>query len=489
MSDEKKERARLRRIETGKELEGRGFLDQAVKEYVKAEAPEEAARALASKGRLADAANAILEALGVTASEAGSVAAQHREVLQMAAVFLEQTGDSTRASAILEALASGPSAPVAPSASSTPAAAPPAASARAPAPPASVDRPRPSGFRTPGAPPSSSGSFRAPSAGPGPSSFRPPSGGISFRPPARPPSAAPASTEAPQVSVRPPAETRTSQAPVSSPAEARATVTAQPAPARAPVSAQAPPARATPAPPTGAPASDRGAPPPEARLSASGEVVTEYAGSREAGWRDAGSESIDESIRQMLASGRKGAAARVAWDAGRHEQALEWFLELDLHYQAGACLRALGRMEEALERLLRVPTDGPHYRKACFELVPAAKALGRLDFDVDRFLARFVEHGPQDTAEIPTFLELAELYRERDFAAGAIRCVSKILALESTNGRALALRGELAARVERTRKASAPAIQRGLPELPTLEEFVALARANAPRSGSEERAR
>src|SRR5690606_26261008 len=84
----------------------------------------------------------------------------------------------------------------------------------------------------------------------------------------------------------------------------------------------------------------------EPRLGAPGEVITEYAGSREAGWRGAGADAIDESIRQMLAAGRKGAAARIAWDAGRHEQALEWFLELDLHYQAGACLRALGRHQE-----------------------------------------------------------------------------------------------------------------------------------------------
>lgn len=202
--------------------------------------------------------------------------------------------------------------------------------------------------------------------------------------------------------------------------------------------------------------------------------------SREAGWRNAGSEAIDESIRQMLASGRKGAAARVAWDAGRHEQALEWFRELELHYQAGACLRALGRMEEAIEALLRVPTDGPHYRKACFELVPAAKALSRLDFDIDRFFARFVEHGPQDVAEIATFLELAELYRAGQFAGGAIRCVSKILALDAKNERALALRAELGARAERPRPTAAPAVQRDLPELPTLEEFIALARANAP---------
>jgi tetratricopeptide (TPR) repeat protein len=229
------------------------------------------------------------------------------------------------------------------------------------------------------------------------------------------------------------------------------------------------------------PGSTRAAPEGEARLSASGEVVSEYSGSREAGWRDASSESIDESIRQLLESGRKGAAARIAWDAGRHEQALGWFRELGLHYQAGACLRALGRMQEALEALLQVPIDGPHYRKAAFELVPVANALSRIDFDIDRFFTKLIDEGPREPEEIATFLELAQLYRRADFLRGAVRCVGKVLALDPKHAAALALRSELEGRATPSaRPQPMPVAQRGLPELPTLEEFTALARAHVP---------
>ncbi len=529
MSDEKKEKARQRRIGTARELEGRGFLDQAVREYVKAEAPEEAARALASVGRLADAAEAILEALGVTASEVARVPGSRREVLKQAVIFFQQTGDSTSAQAILEGLSSPPppeppatdSAPPGPSpgeargsasgASKPPLRSPSAMSSgsfRAPVRAPEGEEAASAGFRPPGVSSMSSGSFRPPqrpSSAMESGSFRPPArapegerdrpssavSSGSFRMPARPPEQAGRPSSAPSSgSFRPPV--RAPEGEGGRPSSALSSGSFRP-PVRAPDGEGARPSSATSsgshrspvrapeagaAPPASTPQST-----PEPRLSASGEVVTEYAGTREQGWRGAGDAALEESIRQLLAAGRKGAAARVAWDAGRHEQALEWFRELDLPYQAGACLRALGRTEEAIDSLLRVPTDGPHYRKACFELVPAAKALSRLDFEVDRFFTRFVEHGPQDVAEIPVFLELAELYREGQFAAGAARCVSKVLALDPKHEGALAMRAALGGRTERAQRvAAAPALERGLPELPTLEEFIALARANAPAS-------
>jgi tetratricopeptide (TPR) repeat protein len=214
-------------------------------------------------------------------------------------------------------------------------------------------------------------------------------------------------------------------------------------------------------------------------LSASGEKVTDYSSSRESGWRDAGDESIDETIEQNLAAGRKGAAARIAWDAGRFEQALAWFREIELHYQAGACLRSLGRHREALEELLLTPSDGAHYRKACLEIVPAARALETLEFDVDRYLARFVDEGPKQPDEIDVFMQLAQLYRARDFAQGARRCCAKILALDPQHAEALAMRAQIDERAARpAHDSSTPPGE--LPSLPTLEEYVRLARANAP---------
>jgi tetratricopeptide (TPR) repeat protein len=200
---------------------------------------------------------------------------------------------------------------------------------------------------------------------------------------------------------------------------------------------------------------------------------------REAGWREASPEAIEQSIQQMLEGGRKGAAARIAWDAGQHERALVWFDELDMHFQAGSCLAALGRKDEALERMLREPDDTPRYRKVCFAIVDLAVELGRLDFDVDRYLNRFVDQGPTEVDEVPWYLRLAELYRRQGFERGAQRCFAKVLEIDAKN--AIAREGLRAARAP-ARPSSSPAPQReGLPALVSLEDFAKLAREHAPK--------
>lgn len=202
------------------------------------------------------------------------------------------------------------------------------------------------------------------------------------------------------------------------------------------------------------------------------------------GWRGAGSEAVELSIQENLAAGRKGAAARIARDAGQYERALEWFEELELHHQAGACLRALGRDQEALAALLRERPEGASYRKACFELVAVTTKLDNLDFDIDRFLSKFVEEGPRDRDEIPAFLALAKLFVKNEFTRGARRCVARILAVEpdAANAKAMDLELRRAARPAqpRSERPSLPASARGLPALPTLDEFIDLARSHAP---------
>ncbi|MBX3269112.1 MAG: hypothetical protein KF729_02555, partial [Sandaracinaceae bacterium] len=388
-------------------------------------------------------------------------------------------------------------------------------------------------FRPPaGAPPS--GSFRPPAGAPPSGSFRPPSGATqsgSFRPPVvtRAEPAAPAPSAPPSGSFRPPVVTRaervspgpraTQSGSFRPPVVARdpelSTPERRARPSEETRAAIRPDGDVPPTPPLDAPAVPKGAaralgldsgsfrapritpaqpsptPPkgpstPAPHLSASGEAVTDYSASRAAGWRDADDDAVERSIQEHLAAGRKGAAARVARDAGQIGRALAWFSELGLHAQAGACLRQLGRPAEALTELLRVEPGSPGYRKACFDVVGLASELGKLGFDVDRFLTGFVAEGPADKDEVPTFLELAQLYVAGGFASGAKRCLRKVLELAPDHLEARELESKLR-RERRARTSSAPRVvgapasARGLPPLPPLEEYRALARAHLPR--------
>jgi tetratricopeptide (TPR) repeat protein len=211
--------------------------------------------------------------------------------------------------------------------------------------------------------------------------------------------------------------------------------------------------------------------------------VSEYSGTRADGWRDADPEAIERSIQELLAGGRKGAAARIARDAGQTERALEWFQELGLHYQAGACLRELGRLEAAQQELLAVEVGSSNYRKACFELITVSEQLGRLDFDADRLLTQFVDEGPNDADEIESFLDLSRLYSLAGFASSARRCALKVVGLDPTHEEALELAGAAREKAATRSVRPKPRVQssgEGLPPLPTVDELIALAKQHAP---------
>jgi len=523
MTVDRKERARLRRIGTARELEDRGHVDHAVKEYLRAKAPEEAARALAKVGRLADAGAAIVKSLGVDEHGIAPLSAEERGLIVQAISFFSAGHEGAKAQALQEQLDAAPP-PEAPSAEAPSAEAPSSGAASSGAPSSAAPSPKkverasasgraarpsavPSGTPQRTAPKShqSSGSHRSPSAGSG--SFRPPSkASASFRPPSkasasfRPPSSASASFRPPVISTVPPE-------PLEEPAK--------PSTARHAI----PPARkASTPPPTASPASSsssRSALPnsmksgsfrnpkftpaatPQAeakpkksssspKLSASGEVITEYSGSRASGWRGAGDEALERSIEEHLNAGRKGAAARIARDAGQFGRALAWFEEINLHAQAGACLRALGRPADALAMLLRERSVGPAYRKACFDIIAISVELDTINFDADRFLTRFVADGPADRDEVAAYFDLAQLFVAHKLEGGAKRCLRKVLESDPEHREGKALDEELRRRTRARRPSSSPrvtgmaATARGLPSLPTVKEFVALAREHAP---------
>lgn len=141
-------------------------------------------------------------------------------------------------------------------------------------------------------------------------------------------------------------------------------------------------------------------------------------------------DKIDSSIRRLLEADRKEAAADVARAAGLYERALEWYVECGLHHGIGACLRALGRADEAIAHLTLTRSDGPHYREACREIAHAAISLGALGPYVGHYLERFADSGPRSDNEIAAFLDLAELYWDANDRRRAERCLTLVLRLD-----------------------------------------------------------
>lgn len=368
------ERAREIRLQTARDLESRGFIDKAVKTYVSAGAPGEAARLLVSQERYLDAGKLMLDALGVAPDDVGVLEGRMRSAAEKAARCFELGGDAEMTSRLRRAL----------------------------------------GLELGGA-----------------SQGRP--------------------SMAPDV-----------------------------LPERAPRSS-APPSHVS---------TLLSAPP----VPAGGEKW-----GRASGWKSgskSGEEAIDLAIAQLLEQGRKNAAARVAWDAGRLNDAARLFAESGLDYELGSVLYDLGRHDEAMEALLRVSPEHKHHRVACVKLVDVAHRLGRFDFELDRVLTQFAKAPPLETSEIATYLTLADLYTRNGFDEGARNVLEQVLLHDPMHESArLALEALPPPQNSRglvtdpPKRAPATSIvqpgMRALPPLPTLDEFIAEARRHAPRRSSE----
>jgi len=439
------DRKRAIRVQTARDLEAQGHINKAVALYVAAGVPGEAARVLVAAERYLDAGKVMLDALGVGPDDVGRLEGRMRGAAEKTARCFELGGDSAMAARLRKALgtASDPS----------PAARPSVAPDVLP-----VSEPIPST-----APPPSSPSARAPQSAVPPVRIE-----IAGRPVTAAPTAPTASRPAP------PAPT--------APTASRPAPTAPPTPSSRPATAAKRPSKP--------PAAERGA---SLGTTSPLDLSSEEKWGRAQGWKtggEAGNETIDLTIKQLLERGRKSAAARVAWDSGRLEEAAQWFAESGLDYETGAVLHQLGRLEGAFEALLRVPADHKKQRLACVKIVDIASRLGRFDFELDRLLSQFAKAPPLEESEIPTYLTLATLYAQNGFHDGARRVLEQILLLDADHEAARAALAVLPPAQEghpgdSGKRAPAPSMAppglRELPPLPTLAEFIAEARKHAPK--------
>lgn len=453
-------------IDRARALEAAGDVEGAARAFAAAGEPQEAARVFTMAARPLDAAVALLTGIDMIASD---LPAAERGRAQLAARLLREGGRDDYAKLVLGAVggqaAAFPTAVLksvlvaapeperrslrAPASAPSPAPAPSSAPAPAPAP--AAER-RPGGFVVKASVPGGSPFVRSAAASPSiapqgapRSASAAPAPSPSIAPTATPPSATPRPSP-------PSPSARLAEAATSSGARASAASEA---------SAGKPSRSPTPAPAPGS-ATDAG---------------DKY--KAEAGWHAADGAAVEETIRQFLATGRKGAAARVAWEAGQFERALVWFVELGLKYQAGSCLRSLGRPFEALAMLLEVSADDSRYRRACFDVVALARETHRLDFEIDHFLTPFVGEGPKSEDECPAFLDLAEHYASAGFGIGARRCAEGVLRITPDDPRATEQMRAIAGAKSRSlapraTEATDPTV------LPTLDEFRALAKRHVP---------
>ena len=123
-------------------------------------------------------------------------------------------------------------------------------------------------------------------------------------------------------------------------------------------------------------------------------------------------------------------AGRVSEKTGDHEEAAIYYTEGGRFMEAARAQLAVGETGKALQLLVRVAPDSPEYRKVCCSAIALAAKLDALDFDLDRFLQRFVRTGIDGKAELESFYRLGQLYERHDFATSARQVYEQIEAFD-----------------------------------------------------------
>jgi serine/threonine-protein kinase len=124
-----------------------------------------------------------------------------------------------------------------------------------------------------------------------------------------------------------------------------------------------------------------------------------------------------------------GPAARMAHTIGKKTEAAKLFNEAGMPFEAAICFHEVGDAANCLASLIRVSRDDPRYRKAAAQAVKIASTAGQLDFHLEHFLSKFVSSGPQDEREVEAYYLLSKLYQQNHFPDNAKDALVKLLAV------------------------------------------------------------
>jgi serine/threonine-protein kinase len=120
-------------------------------------------------------------------------------------------------------------------------------------------------------------------------------------------------------------------------------------------------------------------------------------------------------------------AARMSRLLGQIQQAAQLFSDGAKPYESALCFIELGETGKALDQFCRVPRDDARYREAAVQAIRLASQLNHLDFSLENFLTSFLRDPPRSTREADAFYEMARLYQRHDFADNARDALVKLL--------------------------------------------------------------
>src|SRR5437763_3940368 len=123
-------------------------------------------------------------------------------------------------------------------------------------------------------------------------------------------------------------------------------------------------------------------------------------------------------------------AARMAKALGRKADAAQLYADAGAPFEAAQAYLELGDTGKALENLCRVPAEDAQYRVAAAIAVRLATNLNVLDFRFEHFVGPYVRTGPRDAAELQVFDLLAALYDANGFPENAREALQKLLAAQ-----------------------------------------------------------
>jgi len=131
--------------------------------------------------------------------------------------------------------------------------------------------------------------------------------------------------------------------------------------------------------------------------------------------------------------GHYDAAARIARQLGRLQEAGELFLRANLPLEASRCFAEGGDRRRAIEALVSVEFKDPLYRRACVTAIRLAAEDGEISYGLDLFLSTFVAEVTRDAAELDALTLLASLYECKGLGENARRVAHVLRAADPSH--------------------------------------------------------